>query len=96
MQKLKEYKYFVLIVFLLLSVAFYWYYWKPNNQIKKIIADCVRDSENKTKTAEMIAEQNNKPFMYGKYYDEQLYNCVSKKGLLKYWDENLIQQHLLR
>jgi hypothetical protein len=34
MEKLKEYKYIILILFFILGFAFYWYEWRPT-QIKK-------------------------------------------------------------
>lgn len=34
MEKLKQYKYIILILLIILGFAFYWYSWKPN-QIKK-------------------------------------------------------------
>ena len=35
MQKLKEYKYIILIALLVLGFAFYWYSWRPSQIIKK-------------------------------------------------------------
>jgi uncharacterized membrane protein len=48
MQKLKEYKYIILIVLLILGFSFYWYAWRPRqirNNCKKGIIGIGLDAE---------------------------------------------------
>ena len=73
MQKLKEYKYIIIIALLVLGVAFYWYEWRPI-QIRK---ECSRISQSSYELGSRFRTAIN-PFASP---DERYQSCLRNMGL---------------
>lgn len=69
MEKVKQYKYIILIVLVILGFAFYWYEWRPN----RIYSYC-------NEQAKESARQNIESDIY-KNYDYAYKTCLRSKGL---------------
>ncbi len=78
MEKIKQYKFIILIVILILGFAFYWFEWRPSS-IKK---DCYNEA--KEKAIEKFTNSNLER-LSGKFtkedYDAYYKWCLEQKGL---------------
>lgn len=84
MEKFKQYKYIILIIFLILGFAFYWYSLRPTI----IKEDCYNIATNKATertqvTSGYIPIANRKPegTHYKELYDINYKLCLQEKGL---------------
>lgn len=88
MEKLKQYKYIILIIVLILGFAFYWY----EIRISNIRKDCVTESiklAGDVVTMETSLESTGLPITqkadYEKLRDERFKNCILEHGLKNYY-----------
>jgi len=75
MNKIKEYKWFILIIILVLLLSFYWFEYRPS-QIKK---ECSIWAVNQAKGGGLTAylKENYNSNVYNDYYTR----CLREKGL---------------
>lgn len=71
MEKLREYKYIILIVLVILGSAFYWYEWRPT----KIKEMCSTEARFDRRTDSLVGEEYQK--FINTYYDD----CLMRFGL---------------
>ena len=78
MEKLKQYKYIILIVVIILGLAFYWYEWRPT-QIRK---ECAESALKDAPGGDWRVRAGLNPKILG--LDEKVYRaCLIQKGLEK-------------
>jgi len=78
MEKIKQYKYIILISLIILGLAFYWYEWKPM-QTKKDCADWAIETIDKNIGPGYVpvAERPDRNPDFNIYYER----CLREKGL---------------
>jgi len=72
MEKIKQYKYIILIVFAFLSFVFYWYEWRPLKIKEKCSAEARFD-----KRATLEPDDNKRQEFINNYYAD----CLMRFGL---------------
>ena len=75
MEKLKQYKYIILLALVILGFAFYWYEWRPS----KIRERCFIEAEFNGLVMTSIHE----PEIYYKNLNNYYQNCLKRFGLEK-------------
>lgn len=79
MEKIKQYKYIILIALIILGFTFYWYEWKPM-QTKKDCADRAIETIDKNNIGRNyvpVAERTDRNLDFNIYYGR----CLKEKGL---------------
>jgi hypothetical protein len=79
MSKIKEYKYIILILLIILGFAFYWYGWKPSD-IKKGCYNLAREKAIE-KAGRETGTGIKQTFFNKEDYDAYYKMCLQKNGL---------------
>lgn len=80
MEKIKQYKYIILIVLIILGFAFYWFEWRPA-QIKKLCAYWGVEMINKNNAGRGYVPVDERADRNHKDFDDYYERCLKEKGL---------------